>query len=81
MTPLAAVREQLRLGTPLRDFPRRTGLSSDVLNAALDHLRYTGELTTTPLAGCPAQGCGGCASARACALRGPVALRLQLVHG
>jgi hypothetical protein len=49
------------------DIQRTTGLSPDVLDAALDHLLFTGELTATALAsGCPADACATCAVAHGC---------------
>ncbi|MDR0959335.1 MAG: FeoC-like transcriptional regulator [Propionibacteriaceae bacterium] len=42
----------------------RTGLSRDVVSAALDHLVATGRLTAETLAsGCPSGACGSCAIA------------------
>ena len=46
----------------------RTGLSSDVVRAGLDHLVRSGRLEVrTVSAGCPAGGCSGCALAKGCA--------------
>jgi hypothetical protein len=46
------------------EISRLTGLSRDVVTAAVDHLVATGRLRAEPLAsGCPAGACGGCALA------------------
>lgn len=82
-------------GTPLRDvlsaiaggagsFDRiaeRTGLAEDVCRVAVDHLVRAGRLQARELAvGCPASGCGGCASGRpdgsaGCGAIGPSSVR------
>ncbi len=63
--PLHLVLDEITAGTPtLAAIARRTGLSDDVVRAAVDHLVRAGRITSTELSfGCPAGGCGGCASA------------------
>ena len=47
----------------LDDVTQRTGLSRDVVQAAVDHLVRMGRLEARELAiGCPDGGCGSCAS-------------------
>lgn len=47
----------------LDDIARRTGLSRDVVSAAVDHLVRAGRIEARTLAvGCPDGGCGSCAS-------------------
>lgn len=72
--PLHQVLTEVTAGTPtLADISRRTGLSDDVVRAAVDHLVRTGRITTTELSlGCPDTGCGTCPSSSGCAL--PAAL-------
>jgi len=62
--PLSAVLAELTGGArSLADVSRRTGLSRDVVDAAVAHLVRLGRLETTELTvGCPPAGCGGCAS-------------------
>ena len=63
--PLHLVLDEITAGTPtLAAIARRTGLSDDVVRAAVDHLVRAGRITSTELSlGCPARDCGGCASA------------------
>ncbi|MDR1808427.1 MAG: hypothetical protein LBR33_11045 [Propionibacteriaceae bacterium] len=66
------------------DLERVTGLPRDVLDAALDHLVFTGVLKSEALAsGCPEGACGSCALGHSCAARRPGDVRarsLALVH-
>ncbi len=60
---------------------RRTGLSSQVVSAGVEHLVRTGRLVAEPLSlACPAQGCGGCPTVAAdgerCSASPLVAFRL-----
>lgn len=59
--PLRRVLEAIDEGalTP-RELRRRTGLSDDLLRAALEQLQRMGALSPQPLAGCPPTGCGSC---------------------
>jgi len=63
--PLHLVLDEITAGTPtLAAIARRTGLSDDVVRAAVDHLVRAGRITSTELSlGCPTGGCGGCPSA------------------
>ena len=63
--PLHLVLDEITAGTPtLAAIARRTGLSDDVVRAAVDHLVRAGRITSTELSlGCPTGGCGGCTSA------------------
>ncbi|MHB1008713.1 MAG: hypothetical protein ACYC1E_05575 [Propionibacteriaceae bacterium] len=72
--PLHQVLAEVSAGTPtVAEIIRRTGLSDDVVRAALDHLVLSGRITSTKLSlGCPTTGCGTCPSAGGCAL--PAAL-------
>ncbi|MDR1079194.1 MAG: FeoC-like transcriptional regulator [Propionibacteriaceae bacterium] len=69
--PLASVLEAFELGSrSTAQIARRSGLSLDLVQAAVDHLVWSGRLESTALAsGCPASGCGGCALTRACSSR------------
>ena len=60
--PLHLVLEEISAGTPtLAAIASRTGLSDNVVRAAIDHLVRAGRITSTELSlGCPAGGCGGC---------------------
>jgi hypothetical protein len=62
---LHLVLDEVTAGTPtLAAIASRTGLSGDVVRAAIDHLVRAGRITSTELSlGCPVGGCGGCASA------------------
>jgi len=67
---LAAVRAALAgQARSTSDIARLTGLPTDVVSAAIDHLIQVGELAAEPLAtGCPEEACGGCAlAAHGCA--------------
>ena len=72
--PLHLVLAEITAGTPtLTEISRRTGLSDDVVHAAIDHLVRAGRITSTELSlGCPTGGCGTCPSSGGCAL--PAAL-------
>jgi hypothetical protein len=63
--PLHLVLGEIKAGTPtLAAIARRTGLSDDVVRAAVAHLVRAGRITSTELSlGCPTRGCGGCPSA------------------
>lgn len=60
--PLRSVAAAFDAGVTTRQaVAERTGLTRDVVDAAVDHLLRVGSLTTTALtAGCPQEGCGGC---------------------
>lgn len=62
--PLQAVLDAVRSGTSsLAEVEARTGLTRDVVSAAVDHLVRLGRLSAGTLAfGCPGGGCGTCAS-------------------
>ncbi|RRD45620.1 hypothetical protein EII42_10855 [Tessaracoccus sp. OH4464_COT-324] len=64
----------------------RTGLSGDVVDAALEHLQRMGRIVSEQLSsGCPDEGCGTCPSGKSdgsagcgsSGARGPVLLRLS----
>ncbi|MGB7962518.1 MAG: FeoC-like transcriptional regulator [Propionicimonas sp.] len=78
--PLSIVLNQVEAGiSSIAEMSRRTGLSPDVLRAAMDHLVRTGRVTTQALAlGCPPQGCGGCA-VKGCASSGTGRTSLTLL--
>jgi hypothetical protein len=63
--PLSAVLSELEAGTPtLAEIVRRSGLEESMVRAAVDHLVRSGRVESRELSmGCPASGCGGCASA------------------
>jgi len=63
--PLSAVLSELEAGTPtLAEIVRRSGLEESMVRAAVDHLVRSGRVQSRELSmGCPASGCGGCASA------------------
>jgi hypothetical protein len=70
--PLVAVLNAFSQGASTRAAAGRiSGLSDDVVDAAVDHLLRIGRLSELPLAsGCPAAGCGGCPIAFAgCSIR------------
>lgn len=80
--PLSIVLAELEAGTPtVAEMVRRSGLDESVLRAAVDHLIRSGRIEARELSmGCPASGCGGCASATdsgkpACGLTAPVSGR------
>lgn len=62
--PLTAVLDSIAAGShSLQEIADHTGLSRDVVTAAVDHLVRLGRLQASSLAvGCPPAGCGGCAS-------------------
>lgn len=62
--PASRVLAALDAGAPsLAEVSLRTGLSRDVVDAAVDHLVRLGRLEARTLAnGCPESGCGSCAS-------------------
>lgn len=68
--PLHLVLAEITVGTPtLTEIARRTGLTDDVVHAAIDHLVRAGRITSTELSlGCPTGGCGTCPSSDACSL-------------
>ena len=68
--PLHLVLAEVTAGTPtLTEIARRTGLSDDVVHAAVDHLVRAGRITSTQLSlGCPTGGCGTCPSSDGCSL-------------
>jgi hypothetical protein len=68
--PLHLVLAEIATGTPtLREIARRTGLTGDVVHAAIDHLVRAGRITSTELSlGCPTGGCGTCPTSGGCAL-------------
>ncbi len=63
-SPLRAVLDAFTTGARSRhDVVTSTGLSRDVVDAAVEHLVRSGRLTATELSvGCPDGGCGSCAS-------------------
>jgi hypothetical protein len=65
--PLTLVRDAFASDQRVRtvqDLVERTGLNRDVVDAALEHLLFTGDLQATALAaGCPAEACDTCAVA------------------
>jgi hypothetical protein len=66
-SPLRAVLTQIAQGTPtLAAMARNTGLSPDVLRAALDHLIRIGRVDAQALGGCAGEGCSGCALSAVC---------------
>ena len=87
--PLTLVAQAIGDGVGTRaDIARTTGLTPDVVDAAIAHLERTGFLVAEQLsAGCPDGGCGTCPSGKAdgsagCGAsgigtaRGPVLLKL-----
>jgi hypothetical protein len=66
--PLHLVLAEIAAGTPtLTEVARRTGLTDDVVHAAIDHLVRAGRITSTALSlGCPTGGCGTCPSSAGC---------------
>jgi hypothetical protein len=68
--PLTLVREAFAADQRVRsvgDIVATTGLNRDVVDAALEHLLFTGELQATALAsGCPADACDTCAVSSHC---------------
>lgn len=92
--PLQSVLDAFDTGVRSRaDLVRATGLSPDVLDAAVDHLVRVGRLEARVLSsGCPTGGCGSCASGDGDApgrtapgpspqRRGPVLVQLSLPQG
>lgn len=63
-SPLRAVLTAMRAGTGTVDgVARATGLSGQVVRAAMDQLVRLGRVEASPLTtGCPADGCGTCPS-------------------
>lgn len=77
--PLSTVLAQMHAGAPtVAEIVRRSGLEDSVVRAAVDHLVRSGRVESRELSmGCPASGCGGCASATddgapGCGLPSPV---------
>lgn len=84
--PLRLVLAEVAAGVPtVSEIGRRTGLSADVVSAAIEQLVRMGALAAKEVsAGCPSAGCGGCASgavaddgraAPGCGSAGPSATR------
>jgi hypothetical protein len=75
--PLHLVLAEITAGTPtLTEISRRTGLTLDVVHAAIDHLVRAGRITSTQLSlGCPTGGCGTCSSSGGCSLPAAVGRR------
>lgn len=80
--PISRVIEALHAGAGTRaEIQRQTGLSPDVVDAAIDHLVHAGQIAREQLGGgCPDDGCGGCPSARGdgsagCGASSPVTAR------
>lgn len=80
--PLSAVLSAFAAGArSIDEVARRTGLSRQVVDAAVEHLVRTGAIEARELAiGCPDSGCGSCASGRAdgspgCGAPGPSTTR------
>lgn len=63
--PLRQVLAELEAGTPtVTEVARNLNLDEQVVRAAVDHLVRAGRIEAKELSiGCPASGCGGCASA------------------
>ena len=63
--PLSLVLAEMERGTPtLAEVARNLHLDEQVVRAAVDHLVRSGRVTSQELSmGCPASGCGACASA------------------
>ena len=63
--PLRRVMAELESGTPtLAEVARKLDLDEQVVRAAVDHLVRVGRIEAKELSlGCPASGCGSCASA------------------
>ncbi|HEY3408765.1 MAG TPA: FeoC-like transcriptional regulator [Propionicimonas sp.] len=77
--PLTTVLAEMQAGAPtVAEIVRRSGLEDSVVRAAVDHLVRSGRVESRELSmGCPASGCGGCASATddgapGCGLPSPV---------
>jgi len=77
--PLTTVLAEMQAGTPtVAEIVRRSGLEDSVVRAAVEHLVRSGRVESRELSmGCPASGCGGCASANddgapGCGLPSPV---------
>ena len=77
--PLSTVLAQMQAGAPtVAEIVRLSGLEDSVVRAAVDHLVRSGRVESRELSmGCPAAGCGGCASATddgapGCGLPSPV---------
>jgi hypothetical protein len=64
MSPLRSVLEAFSGGAGSRvEIAARTGLRPDVVDAAIEHLVRIGRMEAKELStGCPAGGCGSCAS-------------------
>ncbi|MDR1851771.1 MAG: FeoC-like transcriptional regulator [Propionibacteriaceae bacterium] len=68
MSPLSVVMSELKLGTPtVATMKLRTGLSADVLQAALDHLVRLGKVCCQEVGGCAPERCGTCPLLAGCA--------------
>lgn len=75
-SPLRSVLAAMDGGARSRaELVRATGLRTDVVAAALDHLVRTGHLEATAIgSGCPSSGCGSCALRAGCGAPGIVQL-------
>ncbi len=64
--PLRRVLDALHAGAATRvELERHTGLSPELVDAAIEHLVRSGRVRREQLGGgCPEAGCGGCPSAR-----------------
>lgn len=64
VSPLRAVLESFESGSAtLTEVVQHTGLERDLVDAAVGHLVRTGRIVAGTLSsGCPASGCGSCAS-------------------
>ena len=81
--PLAEVARAIGDGAGTRvGIARATGLSADVVDAALAHLERTGMLVSEQLSsGCPDGGCGSCPSGKADGSAGCGASGMQSARG
>ena len=76
--PLSLVLDEMAVGAPtVAQMARNLALDEQVVRAAVDHLVRSGRVSARELSmGCPASGCGGCASAvdgePGCGLPAPV---------
>lgn len=63
--PLSLVLAEIEAGTAtVNQVARNAGLDEQLVRAAVEHLVRTGRVESRELSmGCPASGCGGCASA------------------
>lgn len=85
-SPIQAVQEAIESGVRSRvAITQVTGLEPGTVDLILDHLTASGVLDMESLGSCPADGCGSCSAASACAgpssSRGPVLLKLRRPEG